>query len=233
MAVLIRVDVDNAYAFHRLDSLKLNHPKFPGLSFLWYLRYLQEFVEYLDKKSVSASFFFKKTTVPKGKLLSRILEGHAVAFHAVRSENLEDFSSDFNSSNQACNLAMSGFSKHGSGELRESNYKDERFHTWQYSEEKCLKYAQELGLKYFSGNRENPELKAREDKGVMFYPAAFWVREGYREKKFDVAWLEKNSKKRDIVVLVHPVNWCRYSQVKSDFEKILSADIDFALFENV
>ena len=128
---------------------------------------------------------------------------------------------------------MSGFSKHGSGELRTSNYKDERFHTWQYSEEDCLKYAQRLGLKYFSGNRENPELKTRKEKDMMFYPAAFWVREGYREKKFGVAWLEKNSRKKDIVVLVHPVNWCRHPQVRKDFEKILSAKLDFALFENV
>ena len=226
MAVLLRIDVDNAYAYLKrvFNNLRLNY-YFPAIEALGYLSYLKRLLSDLEDRGIAATLFFKPSTIPSKRLAQRILKLHAVGFHAVRTSNFEEFLADFKKVNKALSGAVNGLSKHGSGVWR-----GERGHTWRYDPERCIEYARRLGLKYFSGNGEDPREKPKIINGILYFPSAFWINRRKRASEFTVEWLVEEASSRDIVVLFHPREWATDPQVRRDYEKIVSLGDKFKTF---
>ena len=230
MAIILRIDVDNPYGYENfqlkaLNFLALNYG-FPGVETLGYLKYLKLLLTDLEDRGIRATFFFKAKTIPRSReLRSTILERHEVGFHAVRTDNFKAFLEDFQRVNRTFEGKVTGLSKHGSGA-----WKGERGHTWRYDPERCIEYARRLGLRYFSGNGENPREEVKLVRGVLYYPSAFWVNRKRRAPEFTVEWLIEETQTRDIVVLFHPYEWGTNSQVRSDYEKIVSLGDKFKTF---
>jgi hypothetical protein len=56
----------------------------------------------------------------------------------------------------------------------------------------------------------------------MFYPAAFWLEHHWRDtKSFDINWLIRESKLRDLVLLIHVENIINNNQLYNELEYIL------------
>ena len=229
MAIILRIDVDNPYGYHTfwrkvLNYLALNY-NFPKIDALGYLSHLNSLLRDLEERDVPATFFFKTTTIPNIEMRSRILEMHEVGFHAVRTRSFQEFLKDFQKVNKAFKGLVSGLSKHGSGE-----WVGERGHTPEYDPERCIRYAKRLGLKYFSGNGEDPRVEATVVDGIVYYPSAFWISRRRRKPQFTIEWLLEESLRRDIVVLLHPHEWATRSQARRDYERIVSCGEKFKTF---
>ena len=229
MAIILRIDVDNPYGYQTflrkaLNYLALNYD-FPKIERIGYLQYLKQLLEDLEERDVPATFFFKATTIPKKETRLRILKMHEVGFHAVRTESFQEFLKDFQKVNNAFKGLIFGLSKHGSGE-----WVGERSHTSEYDPERCIQYAKRLGLKYFSGNGEDPRVEAMVVDGIVYYPSAFWVNRRRRKASFTIEWLVDESERRDVVVLLHPYEWAVFNSVKQDYERIISKGNKFRRF---
>lgn len=229
MAVLLRVDVDNPYGWSNLYLTLLNRfsnkwrwfPKIEAMGYLWHLR---KFVDDINDRGIKATFFFRRITVPKN--LDPFAD-HELAFHAVKTDTYEHFKRDLSKVSLMCRRKLNGFSKHGSGIDKLASW-----HTAKYEPEKYLKWAALEGLKYFSGNGENPCEQMKFVNGIRFYPSAFWVNQEHRAKRFTVNWLADECQNRDIVVIIHPFMWAVNRQVRGDWEKIVNNVDNFKLFSS-
>ena len=233
MAILLRVDVDNPYGYKTFREKTLNYLAlkydFPKIDTLGYLRYLKILLKDLEERGITATFFFKTTTIPKTNLRNQILKKHEVGFHAVRTRTFNEFSKDFNKVNIAFKGEVYGMSKHGSGIW----VGKEKRHTREYNVSRCIKYAKKLGLKYFSGNDEDPRMEKTVVNGIIYYPSAFWINKKRRKPQFTIEWLIEESSRKDIVVLLHPYEWATQYQIYRDYEKIVNLGDKFKTFTEV
>jgi hypothetical protein len=208
MAVILRIDVDSTYGkknllthvFSRLTS----DFNLPPIMRLPYLEYLDNFIKYLNDKSIQSYFFFRKCTLPTEELLINLRAGgHVVGLHLENSRSLDTFNSEVRIIENTIKSKIDVFSKHGSGK-----YKYGYYHYPSYEPGKYIKWGKYLGLKTFFGNLEDPTISSYyTDEGLLFFPAAFWLEHHWRDIKiFDINWLIRESKIRDIVVLIHVEN---------------------------
>jgi len=73
----------------------------------------------------------------------------------------------------------------------------------------------------FPRKQLNPEEKQFSAGKVLICPSAFWITKDCRAGKYDIDWLIKETKNRDIAVLLNPYNWSTNPQIRKDYEKII------------
>ena len=192
MPVILRIDVDRAYWKGIYNYPRMIYGLFPAIDPLGYLEPCKNLLEDLNSRGVKASFFFQIMTLPKRELAQDILkEGHSVGLHAVETQSFDRFSRELSKISERFEGKIRGFTKHGSGKIKES-----KKHDPSYDPRKYLNYAKKANLKYFLGNREDPEEKEDIIDGILFFPSAFWLNRNYREDKFTVDWLIDESVNR-------------------------------------
>jgi hypothetical protein len=200
MPAILRIDVDRAYENRILHYMRVNQELFFGLDSLGYLKSCKEVMKDLDDRGIKASIFFQPFTVPNKKFAEELMKGgHSVGLHAVHTKDYGDFSRDLNKISKRFDDMVYGFTKHGSGRFKLS-----RRHDLNYDTEKFIEYEKKSNLKYFLGNRENPEEKEKIVDGILYFPSAFWLNRNYREDRFTIDWLADESVDRNIIVLIHP-----------------------------
>lgn len=222
MAVLLRIDVDNPFdnsnPFETACNLLRTNYFFPALRKFGYLKNFEYLINDLNSRGIKANIYFKISTLPNKSMCEEIkAQGHEVGLHAVRTSDFENFMTEVKKISEAFRAKNCGFSKHGSGKL-----KLERKHTPQYEPEKYLEWAKRARMRYFLGNGEDPRIKKKIVKEVLYFPSAFWIEAKYRKKEVTVEWLINESQSRDIVVLTHPISWSHKEQVRRDYERIVS-----------
>jgi hypothetical protein len=208
MAVILRIDVDSPYGkknlFNHLLSRVSSDFNLPPIYFSSYLKYLNTFIKYLNNRSIQGNFFFRKCTLPAKEVLKLLHEGkHVIGLHLENSRSLDTFKSEVEIIENSINKKVEVFSKHGSGK-----HKYGYNHYPNYEPEKYLKWGSQLGMKVFYGNLEDPAiLSLYMNEGLLFFPAAFWLEHHWRNTAlYNVNWLIRESKTRDIVLLIHVEN---------------------------
>ena len=200
MPAILRIDVDRAYENRILHYARVNQELFFGIDSLGYLESCKELIKDLNRQGVKASLFFQPFTVPNKEFAQELIEkGHSVGLHAVHTKDYKDFSLDLNKISKRFGGKVYGFTKHGSGKFKLS-----RRHDPNYDPNKFIQYAKQSNLKYFMGNKENPDERETIEDGILYFPSTFWLNRNYREDKFTIDWLAEESVSRTIVVLIHP-----------------------------
>lgn len=200
MPAILRIDVDRAYENRILHYMRVNQELFMGIDSLGYLESCKDVVKDLDDRGIKASIFFQPFTVPNKEFAQELMKGgHSIGLHAVHTKDFKDFTRDLDKISRRFDGKIYGFTKHGSGKLKLS-----RRHDSKYDSEKFVEYAKQSDLRYFLGNRENPEEKEKIADGILYFPSAFWLNRNYREDRFTIDWLADESIDRNIIVLIHP-----------------------------
>lgn len=229
MPAILRIDVDRAYGNRVLHYARVNQELFPALDSLGYLTPCREIAANLNNRGIKASIFFQPFTVPNKDFAQELMKkGHSIGLHAVHTNDYKDFSKDLNKISRRFSGKVYGFTKHGSGKFKLS-----RRHDPNYEVENFVKYAKQSNLRYFFGNRENPEEKEQLVDGILYFPSAFWLNRNYREDKFTIDWLADESVNREIVVLVHPMDVVTGTELMvREYEKMLDK-VEFITIDEV
>jgi hypothetical protein len=208
MAVILRIDVDSPYGkknlFHHFFSRLTSDFDLPPILMLPYLEYLYKFIKYLNSKSIRGYFFFRKCTLPTNEVLKVLREGgHIIGLHLENSRSLNTFKNEVEFIENSIKAKVEVFSKHGSGKHKYGYH-----HYPSYEPDKYLKWGLQLGMKIFYGNLENPDISSSyTSEGLLYFPAVFWLEHHWRDtRSFDINWLIRESKIRDIVLLIHVEN---------------------------
>jgi hypothetical protein len=224
MSLILRIDVDSPYGkknplIHLCSRLASDFDLQP-YTMLPYLKYLNEFIDYLNSKSLRGYFFFRKCTLPLDKTIELLKIGkHVVGHHIENSRSFETFRDELNIIEDKINIKVEVFSKHGSGK-----YKYGINHYPSYEPEKYLEWGTKVGMKIFYGNLENPGLTSTITmNNILFFPAAYWLEPHWRDtKSFNSEWLIQESKIRDIVILIHVENVFSNHVLFEELESILA-----------
>ena len=218
MGLIVRVDVDNPYPRNTKMGLVANYLKlnlyFPKLKFLGYLTHLERLIDYLTSLGVSATLFLRVEALPKNLKFDR--RAYEVALHAVNTRNYSSFLREVNVLKREFGEII-GFSKHGSGELKLS-----RRHYAPYEPHKYIRWGIKCGLKYFSGNDQDFTKTYLLQNDFVYFPSAFWLKSTLTERESSVKRLLEYSEDNDAVVLVHPINWYLYENLRRNLDYILS-----------
>ena len=234
MAIILRIDVDNPYGCEylprtTLNYLRLNYPKFfPAFKSLNYLWHTKNILDHLCTSKTKAHFCFMPSSVPQPNFVKQMKDhNQKPALHAVDTINFQKFQEELEEINSKTQEAgpIKFFTKHGDGKIKLA-----RMHHTPYETEVLLKYAQKADLKCFSGNGTDPKEQEQEIEGIRFFPSAFWIDHSLRKHKEDVEWLVKESKKRDLVVLIHPFWFVHEESTRKDLEYVIK-NSDFEVIE--
>jgi len=229
MSVILRIDVDRAYENRILHYMRVNQELFMGIDSLEYLESCKEVIKDLDDRGIKASIFFQPFTVPNKEFAYELMkDGHSVGLHAVHTKDFKDFTRDLDKISRRFDGKICGFTKHGSGKLKLS-----RRHDPKYDSEKFIEYAKQSDLRYFLGNKENPEEREKIIDGLLYFPSAFWLNRNYREDKFTIDWLAEESVSRTIVVLMHPEDVVSGTELMvQEYERILNR-VEFITIDEI
>ena len=229
MSVILRIDVDRAYMKQPQDYLRTYYGVFPAIDSLGYLEHCKKMVGDLNERGIKASLFFQPFTVPNKDFAQELMKhGHSIGLHAVHTKDYNDFSRDLGKISRRFDGKVYGFTKHGSGKFKLS-----RRHDPNYDPNKFIDYAKQSNLKYFLGNKENPDEREMIKDGILYFPSAFWLNRNYREDKFTIDWLAEESVNRDIVVLVHPMDVVAGTELMvREYERMLDR-LDFVTIDDV
>jgi hypothetical protein len=224
MSLILRVDVDKPYGRHniiRKIASKLKEDFLTKLTIKWgYLSHLNQFLRFCNQKNVSGHFYFRLCTAPDRKILSLMKQGnHVIGLHLENSRNigtvkqeLEEFQKFFNE------YSVNTFSKHGSG-----TYKLGKNHYPPYEPWKYKKWAEELGIRFHSGNgiaEKEEDLHSVDG----YFENLFWLEPDYRNPNFcRIDDLIEVAKNHDVVILIHPSNFVADQNTRTDFEKLVQS----------
>ena len=207
MALIVRIDVDRPYGkqgiLRHLASRISSDYYLPRLKWLRYLDELKTILSILNTNGKSAYVFFRKCTYPT-PAVCELMEagGHQYGLHLENSRSDAAFHEELRSLQQQLGRRVEAFTKHGSGQASYGWH-----HYAPYEPEKYLDWGRQEGLKVFLGNLEDPRLMPTKDRGLLFFPSAFWLEPDWRDtKKFSIEWLLSEAKERDVVMLLHPDN---------------------------
>jgi hypothetical protein len=208
MSLILRIDVDSPYGkrnvINHIGSRIASDFDLQPFLILPYLKYLIEFINYLNIKSIRGYFFFRKCTLPTPEILKLLQKGgHVIGLHLENSLSLDTFKCELDILEKSINSKVEVFSKHGSGK-----YKYGLHHYPSYEPLKYLEWGSKLGMKIFYGNLEDPSISSiKTNQGIIFFPAAFWIEHHWRNTiSFDKNWLIREAQFRDIVLLMHVEN---------------------------
>jgi hypothetical protein len=235
MTISLRIDVDNPFGYatlwkKTLNKMSLDYDLVPRSERLGYLRPAREMREYLDQKDVSATWFFRNITAPRGKTLRELSAGrHELALHAERSETFEAFHNELKEWAARFGIKPAGFSKHGSGEMKLS-----RKHDKDYSPERLIEYGKKMRLRYFSGNGTQFDSWFENRDGFVYIPGAYWLdNPSLHSPEVTVDSVVKQSHDMHIVALIHPIWWVAKASVREDLESLLNQTTPTTLKEQI
>jgi len=208
MSIILRIDVDHPYNYKAIlgkigNFLIFYVPFFPKFR-INYLENLENLLILLNTHKIKSKIFFRRHTIPfnKSKILDLIKLGkHEICWHVDASNNFSVFKKEYEFICNKLKIKIRAFSKHGSGKL---NKKLGYYHCPEYNELNLINWGNQLKLKEFYGNGENPSVYEIKENGLKIFSNAFWIDKKYRSEKYNLNWLLKESKKRDIVLLIHP-----------------------------
>lgn len=207
MALILRIDVDRPYGkgglLRHTASRVSSDLYLPRMHWLGYLRDLQAILEILNKRGKSAYVFFRKCTYPTPQICELMQNGgHQFGLHFENSRSFETFQEELHFLEQKLGQKITAFSKHGSGRMRLGLH-----HYPPYEPERYLQWAPDLGMRYFFGNLEDPEMEPQKQNDLTTYPSAFWLEPSWRDvNRFPIEWLLRKAAERDVVLLMHPDN---------------------------
>jgi hypothetical protein len=207
MAIILRIDVDSPYGkknlLHHFFSRIASDFNLRPILILPYLTYLLNFVKYLNEKSIRGYFFFRRCTLPTNDVLNVLRSGrHIIGLHLENSRSFDSFKEEVETIENCIKTKAEVFTKHGSGK-----YKYGLYHYPAYEPDKYLEWGTQLGMNIFYGNLEDPAIPSYSKNGLLCFPAAFWLEHHWRDtESFNVEWLINESKKRDIILLIHIEN---------------------------
>lgn len=231
MSLILRIDVDRPYGKkniikHILSRLASDF-YFPKINSFGYLHDLRDILQILNNKNIHAYIFFRKCTLPTRPILKLIYEGkHIPGLHLENSKNYHTFRNELKIIEQKLKQKITVFSKHGSGKNKYGIN-----HYPPYEPEKYIEWGIRVGIKYFFGNYENPELKNYLVNGLSVFPAAYWLEPYWRNyEKFNFEWLHKAAKTNNIVLLLHPDNITVDLNLYHEFLKIIE-QIPFGILD--
>ena len=175
----------------------------PRMNWLGYLHDLESILEILNERGKSAYVFFQEVHLPHPADLRTMQKGgHQFGLHLENSRSDETFQEELRSLEQKLGQRITAFSKHGSGRMRLGLH-----HYPPYEPERYLPWATNLGIRYFFGNLEDPEMEPQKQNDLTTYPSAFWLEPSWRDvNRFPIEWLLRKAAERDVVLLMHPDN---------------------------
>jgi hypothetical protein len=222
MSIIIRIDVDRPYGkigtCRHLASRISTDYYLPRIPWLGYLRELEEILDILNQRKISAYVCFRKCSIPSESIVNLMAAGsHVYAVHIENSRTYETFKQELDFLQSFLNIRIESFSKHGSG-----FHKYGRCHYAPYEPEKYVEWAIKLKMKYFFGNLEDPTIISYKQGMLFCFPAAFWLEPAWRDvEKYPITWLTKEASRRDIVMLLHPDNVISDPNIMKDFMFVL------------
>lgn len=218
MALILRIDVDRPYGkaglLRHVASRVSSDLYLPRMNWLGYLRELQAILEILNERGKSAYVFFRKCTYPTPQICELMQEGgHLFGLHLENSRSSSTFHEELLSLEHKLGMKVTAFSKHGSGRMRLGLH-----HYPPYEPERYLPWAMDLGMNYFFGNLEDPELEPQKHGDLTIYPSAFWLESSWRDvDRFPIEWLLREAAERDVVLLLHPDNVTASAPIMREF----------------
>lgn len=223
MALIIRIDVDRPYGRspllrHCLSRLSSEF-YFPRVAGFGFLAELQIMLLWLNEAGARAHVFFRRCTLPSRLILELLDTGHhEIGLHLENSRSFDTFLEEKEIVEKHCGRKVLATSKHGSGGARFGFH-----HYAPYEPERYIKWAQQVSMRLFLGNLQDPSLElTRAANGLWVFPSAFWLEPPWRDtKKFTVDWLLEAARRRDIVLLVHPENVLTHPLLIADFKKVI------------
>ena len=222
MALILRIDVDRPYGAqglvrHIASRISTDCVVFRCVA-RGYLRELSEVLRMLNERGLQACVYFRKCSYPSGEILQLMKQGgHRFGLHLENSRTEQSFQEELHSLEDRLGDKITTFSKHGSG-----LHKYGRFHYAPYEPERYLVWAQAAGMTSFLGNLEDPPLAPEQRSGLLFHPAAFWLEPHWRDtQRFPLAWLLREAKLRDVVLLMHPDNVLADPAILQEFRVVL------------
>jgi hypothetical protein len=222
MSLILRVDVDKPYGRHTLprkifSKIKEDYfTEFPVK--IGYLSHLKQFILFCNKNGVQGHFYHRICTTPDAETLAMQAQGgHIAGLHLENSRTKETLKAEIELlQSKVKGISINTFSKHGSG-----TYKLGKHHYAPYEPLKYKQWANELGLKYPSGNG-TAEKAADLYNTDGYYENLFWIEPYYRSSKFDkLTDVIEAAKNGDVTVLIHPCNYLADKQTKEDFEALV------------
>ena len=223
MSLIIRIDVDRPYGRcpplrHFLSRLS-SDLYFPPVEGFGFLAELQTMLTWLNEERAFAYVFFRRCTLPSKSILSLLdAGGHQVGLHLENSRSFETFLKETQIVERHFGRKVRAISKHGSGGAKYGFH-----HYAPYEPEKYIEWAQQVSMRVFLGNRQDPTLASTKTAGgLLVFPSAFWLEPPWRDtKKFTVNWLLDHASQQDIVLLVHPENVLTDSGLIADFKRLI------------
>jgi hypothetical protein len=222
MALILRADVDKAYGrsnfIKRVASKLAEDYWFPSVTSLGYLSHVVDFAQFCDSQKIKGVFYHRLCTAPFINVQNILIQGgHKIGFHAENTKTAESFLDELNQFKKKTNLQnIDSFTKHGSGTLKLGKH-----HYPVYEPEKYIEWSSKYGIAYYFGNeicKNKEELLAQNN----FFADMFWVEREYRHPDFcEFQQLLDVARTDDVVVLIHPCNFCASKVVSDDFKQLV------------
>ncbi|MFW9915550.1 MAG: hypothetical protein ACFFGZ_08050 [Candidatus Thorarchaeota archaeon] len=224
MAIILRIDVDSPFGWQNIfrKTLSRIHLDFNLISlrysWLGYHSHVKYVARDLLERDIPAVWFFQVAARPSQKFAKMLIKnGHAIGLHLVQDTTWEIFRKEQQKFEKKVGVRIKGFTKHGSGKRKLS-----RYHSPQYNPQKLLEYAKKGGFNFFWGNNEDPTKESKIIDGIQYFEGAFWLNADYRDTaRFTFDWLLHTTKKRDIIVLFHPIQTIVNEQTRMVYKQLL------------
>lgn len=227
MSLILRVDIDKPYGtsniIKRITSKLVEDYWFPIFDSFGYLSHVEKFIRFCNSQNIHGVFYHRQCTAPNKKIKDILIQsGHKIGFHAENTINIDSFSYELNCFKAKTNLQnIESFTKHGSGILKLGKH-----HYPVYEPEKYLEWSLKLGIGYYFGNgicKSGEDLLSQNN----FFANMFWMEREYRNPDFfELQKLLDIAKENDVVVLIHPCNYCSSKVVADDFKQLVELSKD-------
>ena len=224
MSLILRIDVDKSYGrstfIQKVTSKIAENYWLPSLTSFGYLHDLIKFLVYLSEANICAHIYFRRCSLPPMSLFDgELLNGHKLGLHAEDTRSFETFKKELEDvQNYFNSIKLSSFTKHGSGK-----WKSGRYHYPPYEPEKYMKWAEQLEIPIFFGNKEDIYEPCQDYGKYTFYPGAYWIDRPYTDYE-EPALQEviKLAKERNIVVLIHCADFLAIEQVQLGMKRLVT-----------
>jgi hypothetical protein len=222
MSLILRIDVDRPYGKqgllrHIASRLRTDY-YLPRFEWLRYLDELKTILRILNANGRQAHVYFRKCSYPSQEVTELMQAGgHQFGLHLENSRTEETFREELQSIEQALDHRITTVSKHGSGDKQYGLH-----HYAPYEPERYLEWARKAGMKAFLGNLEDPRIEPEERDGLIYFPAAFWLEPYWRDtERFPLAWLLDETRRRDVVMLMHADNVTSDPEIMREFVTVV------------
>lgn len=234
MVIAVRIDVDNPFGLatkyrRLLNRISINYGLVPKLSQLGYLDNAMKLLQHLGNNGIRATWFFRTVSTPTKTLLRHFSDlNQDLGLHAEQTSNFETFSNEVRLWERRCGRKPTGFTKHGSGELKLS-----RKHDPSYTPEKLVDFGRRAGLSFFLGNDHQYLNSFSEHDGFFYAPSVFWLdRTTLYGDSFSLNSIIEAAASNPIIVLLHPVWFAQRKEVSENLERLMDKCV-FSTVEDV